>query len=92
MTIIDCKRYSLDKPIGPDVIQRLLWVSDNYDRASHAMIATTSRFTSGAIELARDYSWRLSLKNHQAINDWLSNYGILPTKHSGSIWSYRQDK
>src|SRR5206468_12002343 len=48
LTIVDCKRFSAHRRIGPELVQRLLWVCDHHDKASNAMLVTTSSFTSGA--------------------------------------------
>jgi hypothetical protein len=86
LTIVDCKRYSPDRHIGPDIVQRLLWVSDRHDRASHAIIATTSSFTSGARALESEYRWRLSLHDHPDLCSWLGKYGTWSEQRPGGIW------
>ena len=86
LTIVDCKRYSPDQPIGPDIVQRLMWIADRNDRASTALVATTSRFTSGAQALAREYRWRLGLKDFGAITEWLERYGTWEKRGQSGVW------
>ena len=86
LTIVDCKRYSPERRIGPDVVQRLLWIADRNDRASQAIVATTSSFTSGARALELQYRWRLSLHDHPALCTWLEKYGTWNQRGPGGIW------
>jgi hypothetical protein len=70
--IVECKRHTDGRPVDIDVVRKVMyWVNEEY-RATMGMIATTSRFTSGAAELARNsHFWRLTLKDQEAIIDWL---------------------
>jgi len=86
LTIVDCKRYSLSQKIGPDIIQRLLWLADNKDKASRAMIATTTFFTSGAKDLAQEYKWRLTLSDFNDVNSWLKHYGNWKQDEKWGLW------
>jgi restriction system protein len=86
LTIVECKRYSPHRPIGPDVVQRLLWVADNRDKASHAMVATTSSFTEGAKKLQRDFKWRLTLADLKQVTEWLGLYGKWQSNVHGGVW------
>lgn len=62
--IVECKRYSDQHPVDINVVRKVMyWVNEEY-RATMGMIATTSKFTSDAIELARKYhEWRLDLRD-----------------------------
>ena len=86
LTIVDCKRFSQHRKIGPDIIQRLLWISNHKDHASHAMVATTSYFTSGAKDIAKNYEYQLSLKDFNCISEWLSRYGTWQKEGSSKMW------
>lgn len=86
LTIVDCKRYSHTHRIGPDIIQRLLWIADHGDKASRAMIATTSFFTSGAKALEEEYRWRLTLSDFNDVSGWLSNYGQWRQTEGSGVW------
>jgi transcription antitermination factor NusG len=86
LTIVECKRFAAERHIGPDLIQRLLWVADRYDKSSMAMLATTSFFSKGARNLERDFRWRLGLKDFDSLTEWLGGYGHWHQKSSAGIW------
>lgn len=69
--IIECKRYT-DKPVGIELVQRLAGVRHALS-ANKAILATTSRFTSPAIEWAKQEVnlWSLDLKDYEDIVSWL---------------------
>jgi hypothetical protein len=75
LTLVECKRYRLDRPVGVEHVRNLIGVWDSV-RASHAMIATTSSFTSGARDLERKYKWQLSLHDYGTLHSWLQKYHI----------------
>lgn len=75
--IVECKRHSHLHPVDINVVRKVMyWVNEEY-RATMGMIATTSRFTNAAIEQAQNHSWRLAMKDQNAIISWLR-------KHSGA--------
>ena len=86
LTVVECKRFAQNRRIGPDIVHRLLWVADRYDNASNAMLATTSTFTKGALDLEQKYQWRLTLKDYKAIAGWLKDYGVWQKSPSGDVW------
>lgn len=48
--IVECKRYRPERKVGIEIARSLLFVKDN-NRVDFAMIATTSSFTSGVMDL-----------------------------------------
>lgn len=92
LTVVECKRFARHRRIGPDIVHRLLWVADRHDNASHAMLATTSSFTSGARALQQKYRWRLSLRDYDGIQAWLRKYGEWTTSPRGTLWLPGSDK
>jgi len=70
LTIVDCKKYAPDKPIGIGVV-RNMYGTLNIEKASHAMIASTSYFTKDAKEFEKNYKFQISLKDHSDIIDWM---------------------
>jgi len=86
LTVVDCKRFSKHRKIGPDIIERLMWVAQQKDHASQAMIATTSYFTSGARELEKQYEWQLNLKDFNSMKEWLSQYGKWKRQDTENLW------
>lgn len=86
LTVVECKRFAANRHIGPDLVQRLLWIADRYDKASRAMLATTTYFSSGARDLEREFRWRVGLKDFDAVTDWLGKYGRWHQEPSAGIW------
>ncbi len=52
--IIQCKCWNPNNKVGPNVIRELIGSLDNYSENTHGMIITTSGFSSGARQLAKD--------------------------------------
>jgi restriction system protein len=70
--IIECKKYRPDRRVGIAVARQLLHVKSERG-ASHAIIATTSDFTSGVYDFAAQ---RLDFdpKNAGAVIEWCKMY------------------
>lgn len=75
LTIVDCKKYSETNPVGVAAV-RGMYGTLQIESASHGMIATTSRFTRGANDLAHEYKYQLSLKDHADILRWIQKTKI----------------
>jgi len=75
LTIVECKKYNPNHPVGVDIVRGIYGVL-NVEKASHAMIATTSHFTSGAIALQRKLQYQISLKDHVDITNWMQKVAI----------------
>lgn len=75
LTIVDCKKYSVNKPVGIAAV-RGMYGTLQVENASHGMIATTSRFTHDATVLAQEYKYQLSLKGHADILQWIQQTKI----------------
>jgi hypothetical protein len=74
LTLVECKRYAPTNPVGVEIVRSLYGVMES-ERASHAVVATTSRFTSGAIDFHARNRFRLSLADYDNIQGWISNFG-----------------
>lgn len=75
LTIVDCKKYSKKNPVGIDLV-RTMYGTLNIAKASHGIIATTSRFTKDAKILAEDYRYQLSLRDHADVVKWIQKTKI----------------
>ncbi len=60
LTLVECKRFSPDRKVGIELVERFLWVVDRKDNAACGLYVTTSSFTAGVYGLQRDHGWRLS--------------------------------
>ncbi len=67
---IDAKKYSANRPVGPEHVRAIHGVAD-LTGASVGMIITTSTFGPGAIELANQHRYRIALKDFEAVNEWI---------------------
>lgn len=70
---IECKRYAADRPVGVDIVRALYGVMAA-ERATKAMVATTSRFTKGAREFHEQNKAYLSLSDFDVVAGWLRDY------------------
>lgn len=75
LTIVDCKKYSATNPVGIAAV-RGMYGTLQIESASHGIIATTSRFTADAYNLAQEYRYQLSLKEHADILKWIQHTKI----------------
>lgn len=71
--LIECKRYSPQNPVGPEIIRSLYGVVEQ-EHASCGLLVTTSRFTTGAKEVARKTEYKLALHDYQDLVSWLQQY------------------
>lgn len=73
--IVECKRYNERRPVNINTVRNLVyWVNEEY-RSTIGMIATTSRFTSDAINLVQNqHRWRINLKDQSDIINWIRQY------------------
>ena len=62
LTIVDCKRYRPDRPVGVGLVRQLVGTIET-KRATAGVIATTSYFTSGAKDMRNQYPFRIGLQD-----------------------------
>ncbi len=74
LLIVDCKRYDPGNHVGVPVVRSLYGIGQQM-RATMSLLATTSSFTKPAIEFRETVQHQLSLKDFDALMDWLKNYG-----------------
>lgn len=70
--IAECKRYAPTHPVQIQYVRALYGVLER-ERATRAILATTSRFTRGAHAFADDLRWRMSLKDYDSLRKWLQH-------------------
>lgn len=68
--LLQAKRYK--NKVGVEPVRQLLFLHNHY-RATKSCIATTSEFTKGAWQLARQYRWQLELRDIHGITEWLKS-------------------
>jgi len=68
--LIECKRYATSNRVGVQVVRSLLGVKTD-EKATKAILATTSRFTAGAKDLFGRHIWELEPRDFDGVVDWL---------------------
>jgi Restriction endonuclease len=71
--LVEAKAYRPDRPVGIAAVRHLYGVVEK-ERASHGVIATTSRFTRGAQAAAATLRYRVTLADFQQVLDWVAEY------------------
>ncbi|MEX2105501.1 MAG: restriction endonuclease [Solirubrobacterales bacterium] len=74
LTIVECKRYAPDRPVGVELV-RSLYGAIQDQGASVGVLATTSSFTAGARSLQKRHDFRLALQDWVALQDMLRDAG-----------------
>ncbi|WP_145408419.1 restriction endonuclease [Paenibacillus xylanexedens] len=73
LLIIECKRYCSSHKVGVELVRGIYGVK-MAERATAAMLVTTSFFTKGAIDFASPLKYELSLKDFSDLKSWLKDY------------------
>lgn len=73
--LIECKRPDRGNIVGVGAVRELLGVQSD-ERATKAILATTSYFSRDAILLQERNKWILDLKNYDSIMEWIKQYVI----------------
>jgi|HubBroStandDraft_6_1064221.scaffolds.fasta_scaffold1082890_1 hypothetical protein len=68
--LIECKRYDLRNPVGVSIVRELYGVK-TAQKATKAILATTSYLTDPATEFIDDHYWELEAKDHEGIVEWV---------------------
>ncbi len=68
--LIECKRYDLRNPVGVSVVRELYGVK-TAQKATKAILATTSYLSDPATEFIDDHYWELEAKDHEGIVEWV---------------------
>jgi hypothetical protein len=68
--LVECKRYSPDRPVGISIVQRLYGVV-THEKATAGLIVTTSRFSATALAFAETNRHQIGLKDYNDLKNWL---------------------
>ena len=66
--LLQAKRYK--NKVGVEPVRQLAFLH-NHLRVTKSCLATTSQFTQGAWQLAKQYRWQLELRDFDGIKEWL---------------------
>jgi len=72
--VVECKRHAPDRPIGVGIVRALHGVAQ-HERATAAILMTTSYFTGPAREFAEDLKFQMALRDYFDLRHWLDQYG-----------------
>lgn len=72
--VVECKRHLPDRPVGVGVVRALYGVAQR-ERATAAMLMTTSYFTGPAREFAEELQYQIALNDYFDLRHWLDQYG-----------------
>lgn len=71
--LVECKRYSSDRPVGVEIVRALYGVVE-HERATAGLLITTSRFTAPAVDFQTTIKNRMTLKEYTHLCDWLKRH------------------
>ncbi len=87
LTLVECKRYSADNPVGLEIVERFMFTIREKDKANLGVIATTSSFTSGARETQKCYPYQLQLHDFDMLCSMFANFGIYKKEPQSGLWT-----
>jgi hypothetical protein len=70
--LVECKRYAPNRKVGVQQVRGIFGVAQA-ERATKAVLVTTSSFTGGAVAFASPLKYDISLRDFQALKTWLTN-------------------
>lgn len=87
VTLVECKKNSIDNPVPIKVVKSFLQTIRDQDKANVGWIVTTSTFSRDAKKYQQNYKWQLSLKDNKDLATLCSNYGKWKRTSEGSgLW------
>jgi Restriction endonuclease len=69
--LIECKRYDPSNRVGVGLVRSLYGIKTS-ERATKAILATTSTFTSDARKFSDTHEWELELRDYEGVLSWIS--------------------
>lgn len=74
--VIECKRYAPENKVGVAQVRGIYGVVQA-ERASKAVLVTTSHFTNEAIKFAQPLQYNLTLRDFDALKEWLQHASLI---------------
>lgn len=71
--LLQAKRWRRSVGVAP--VRELQFLHEHH-RITKSCLATTSTFTNGAWQLARQYSYQLELRDFEGISDWIKRFSV----------------
>jgi len=82
LILIQCKRYSLDRPVGIETV-KAFWSTVQDEGATKGLVATTSNLTSGAKDYCTARLYRLAHEENNQVHNWLQAMASQPSTAFG---------
>lgn len=73
LTLVECKKWSQNRKVSVQPVRSLYGILSQ-ERATNAMLVTTSDFTKPAIDFVKSIQYQMSLKNYNDLKSWLNRY------------------
>lgn len=73
--LIECKRYKRERKVGIGVVRNLYGIV-NLESATKGIITTTSSYTKGAKELAKNNQYKINLLDYNNLRDWVKSMSM----------------
>lgn len=86
--IVECKRYSPDHKVGIEIVERFVYTVREKTKASLGMMMTTSFFTQGAWDVAKEHAWQLYLNDYEKVQCLLNNFGTYKKQGNSGLWIF----
>ena len=86
LTVVECKKYRLDRKIGVSIVERFIHVIRETDKANKGLIVTTSEFSADSIKKAAEFKWLLSLSDFHTIHAMAQKYGTWLKGKDQALW------
>ncbi|MCE7997086.1 MAG: restriction endonuclease [Roseivirga sp.] len=86
LTVVECKKWREDRPVGIDVLERFIFTVRERDRANFGLLATSSYFSRDSRDLSSEYNWLIKLEDFEGLKKILTNYGKLKQDGISGLW------
>ncbi|MCI0745060.1 MAG: restriction endonuclease [Verrucomicrobia subdivision 3 bacterium] len=86
ITLMECRKYRIDRKIGIGPVQRFQWVIDKRDKSLGELIATVLFFTPEVKKTAEEYKYHLMMRDLNGLKNWLENFGTWTFQNAGGTW------
>lgn len=73
LCLIECKKYSWERPIGVSIIRELYGTLMDH-QANSSLLVTSSRFSPDAIKFQQRHEYLIGLRDYFDVLDWISDY------------------
>ena len=83
--LIECKRNHLSHKVGVSLVRALYGVK-MHEKATKAILATTSSFTQTAKEFFEQHRWELEPRDYQGVLDWIKTASQLKQTPGAMLW------